>query len=569
MTVDDSKCLVQEEEAMKRAVWYAGSDTKLRMDEADTTYTGAIRFLKNYNNVSRTENGAMGYRTTARALVDLNFKVASLRRRSEEEITEAYIRAFWESPKYAVKWLFFLRDILEGMGERRSFRICLKYLAVSQPEITKAVLRYVPEYGRYDDLLVLLDTPLAEEVAALYREQLRLDLAAMEKGKEVSLLAKWLPGNNTSSAEARRYAEILRKYFQMSPKQYRQTLSSLRRYGKVVETQISAAEWSSVNYDRVPTKANAKYDQAFTRHDRARRTEYLEKVAAGDSKLHTNGLMPYEIVHRYTGKGWYYGDAIREDLLTELLWKKITEDGFQNEWGLKDAIVVADGSGSMYTSVSGNSSVQAIEVCDSLAIYFAEQLKGVFHNKAITFSSRPQFIDLKDNTKLKDKLEIMRAYNEVSNTNIKAVFDLLLDMAVSHAVPAKELPGQVLIISDMEFDEASAPNYRYSFRGRKADWAPADEALFTTIRKQYEAAGYRMPRLIFWNVCGRSDTIPMVDNAEGLCLLSGFSQNAMKIAAQKERKDPWEALKKVLDSPRYQPIEEMWRQMKPVSAPAG
>lgn len=492
-----AKCLVQEEEAMKRAVWYAGSDTKLRMDEADTTYTGAIRFLKNYNNVSRTENGAMGYRTTARALVDLNFKVASLRRRSEEEITEAYIRAFWESPKYAVKWLFFLRDILEGMGERRSFRICLKYFAVSQPEITKAVLRYVPEYGRYDDLLVLLDTPLAEEVAALYREQLRLDLAAMEKGKEISLLAKWLPGNNTSSAEARRYAEILRKYFQMSQKQYRKTLSSLRRYGKVVETQISAAEWSSVNYDRVPTKANAKYDQAFTRHDRARRTEYLEKVASGDSKLHTNGLMPYEIVHRYTGKGWYYGDAIREDLLTELLWKKITEDGFQNEWGLKDAIVVADGSGSMYTSVSGNSSVQAIEVCDSLAIYFAEQLKGVFHNKTITFSSRPQFINLKDNTKLKDKLEIMRAYSEVSNTNIKAVFDLLLDMAVSHAVPAKELPRQVLIISDMEFDEASAPDYRYSFRGRKADWAPSDEALFTIIRKQYEAAGYRMPRLIF------------------------------------------------------------------------
>ncbi len=555
---------------MKRAFWYDGNDAEQQPDPADMTQTGAIRFLQNYNNVSHTENGAAGYRTTANALVDLNFKVASLRMRKEEEITEAYIRAFWESPKYAVKWLFFLRDIPEGMGERRSFRVCLKYLAVSQPEITKAVLNYVPEYGRYDDLLVLLDTPLAGDVAALYQKQLRLDLAAMAEGRGISLLAKWLPGNNTSSAEARRYAEILRKYFQMSPKQYRQTLSSLRRYGNVVETQISASEWTSVNYDRVPAKANMKYDQAFARHDLARRTEYLEKVLAGDNKLHTNGLMPYEIVHRYTGKGWYYRDPIREDLLTELLWKKITEDGFQNEWGLKDAIVVADGSGSMYTPVSGNSTVQAIEVCNSLAIYFAEQLKGVFHNKAITFSSRPQFIDLRDNTKLKDKLEIMRAYSEVSNTNIKAVFDLLLEMAISHEVPAEELPGQVLIISDMEFDQASVPNY-WLFPGKKetVEWAPVDEALFTTIGKQYEAAGYRMPRLIFWNVCGRSDTIPMVDNAEGLCLLSGFSQNAMKIAAQKERKDPWEALKKVLDSPRYQPIEEMWRQIKPASAPAG
>ena len=553
---------------MKRAVWYAGSDTKQRLNEVDTTYTGAIRFLKNYNNVSHTENGAAGYRTTTNALVDLNFKVASLRMRSEEDITEAYTRAFWESPKYAVKWLFFLRDISEGMGERRSFRICLKYLGVSHPEIARAVLEYVPEYGRYDDLLVLLDTPLAKEVAALYQSRLRLDLAAMEAGKGISLLAKWLPGNNTSSAETRRYAEILRRYFQMSPKQYRQTLSSLRRYGKIVETQISASEWSSVNYDRVPAKANAKYDPAFARHDHARRMEYLEKVVAGDKKLHTGGMMPYEIVHRYTGKG-YYGGPIREDLLTELLWRKMTEDGFQNEWGLKDAIVVADGSGSMYTAVSGNSTVQAVEVCNSLAIYFAEQLKGVFHNKAITFSGRPQFIDLKDNTSLKDKLEIIRAYCEVSNTNIKAVFDLLLEMAVSHAVPAEELPGQVLIISDMEFDQASVPDYWSSSGDGEADWAPVNEALFTTIRKQYEAAGYRMPRLIFWNVCGRSDTIPMVDNAEGLCLLSGFSQNAMKIAAQKEKKDPWEALKKVLDASRYQPIEEMWRQMNPESMTGG
>lgn len=157
-------------------------------------------------------------------------------------------------------------------------------------------------------------------------------------------------------------------------------------------------------------------------------------------------------------------------------------------------------------------------------------------------------------------IRFLKNYNNVSRTE---------NGAMGYRTTAKELPGQVLIISDMEFDEASAPDYRYSFRGRKADWAPADEALFTTIRKQYEAAGYRMPRLILWNVCGRSDTIPMVDNAEGLCPLLGFSQNAMKIAAQKKRKDPWEALKKVLDSPRYQPIEEMWRQMKPVSAPAG
>lgn len=186
-----------------------------------------------------------------------------------------------------------------------------------------------------------------------------------------------------------------------------------------------------------------------------------------------------------------------------------------------------------------------------MAIYFAEQLKGVFHNKAITFSGHPQFIDLRENTSLKDKLEIMFAHNEVANTNIEAVFDLILDMAKSKEVPKDELPKQVLVISDMEFDMATSKAY-----GEKGKWKKADEALFKTIEKKYEKSGYKMPRLIFWNVCGRTNTIPKVDNEEGLCLLSGFSQNAMKVTADKTKKDPYEALINVLDSPRYQVIED-------------
>ena len=236
------------------------------------------------------------------------------------------------------------------------------------------------------------------------------------------------------------------------------------------------------------------------------------------------------------------------------MWKKIVAEGFKNEWGFEDAIVVADGSGSMFSPASGSSSVMAIEVCNSLAIYFAEQLKGVFHNKAITFSGHPQFIDLKENTSLKDKLEIMFAHDECANTNIEAVFNLILDMAKSKAVPREELPKQVLVISDMEFDMATRSGYWVA-----ENWKEADVTLFDEISEKYKAAGYKMPRLIFWNVCGRTDTLPMVNNEEGLCLISGFSQNAMKIAADNTKKDPYDALIAVLDSPRYQQIEDAIR----------
>ena len=533
---------------MKRAFWFDGAYMDQQIAETDITGARAVHFARNYRNGSVTENGAVGYRTTTKPLLDLNFQVSSLRAREEAYIVQEFVKAFQESPRYAVKWLFFVRDILQGLGERRTFRVCLKYLAVSQPKIARAVLAYVPEYGRYDDMLVLLDTPLAGDVAALYKKQLDRDLAAMEAGKPVSLLGKWLPSNNTSSKKTREYAGKLCRYFKMSQKEYRKMLAKLRAYANVVETKMSAAAWADIAYETVPAKANMLYDKAFERHDRDRRAEYLEKVLLGEGNLNTKGLMPYEIVHRITGKSSYYR-VLQGDLLSELMWKKIVREGFQNDWGFEDAIVVADGSGSMFQMASGSSSVMAIEICNSLAIYFAGQLHGVFHNKAITFSDRPRFIDLKEHTSLKDKLEIMFAHNEMSNTNIEAVFDLLLAMAECEDVPREELPKQVLIISDMEFDEATASGYPWE-KKRK----PVNDTLFARIAEKYEAAGYQMPRLIFWNVCGRTDTIPMVNNGEGLCLLSGFSQNAMKITADQTKKEPYEALLQVLDSPRYQAI---------------
>lgn len=536
---------------MRRAAWFDKSYMEEQIAAVDTTKSRAVHFAKNYNNKSVTKNGATGYRTTTKALLDLNFKVSSLRARGESYIVEEFIKAYHESPKYAIKWLFFLRDILEGLGERRTFRVCLRYLAVSQPKVAKAVLPYISEYGRYDDALVLLDTPLARDVALLYKAQLDKDIEAMNGNRPISLLAKWLPSNNTSSSKTKEYARKLCKYFKMSPKEYRQTLSKLRAYGNVVETKMSAAKWPEIDYETVPAKANMKYDNAFVKHDLERRTEYLKSVLSGDSKLNAKGLMPYEIVHRIKRTNLLYG-ALQDNLLAELMWNKIRQEGFNNEWGFEDAIVVADGSGSMFTKASGSSSVLAIDICNSLAIYFAEQLKGEFHNKAITFSRRPQFIEFKDNTSLKDKLEIMYAHNEVSNTNIEAVFDLILEMAKDKKVPREELPKQVLVISDMEFDNATQ-NY---------DWETGtlnvvDETLFETIEKKYEECGYSMPRLIFWNVCGKTDTIPKVNNKEGLCLLSGFSQNAMKIAANKSIKDPYKALINVLDSSRYQVIEDV------------
>lgn len=539
---------------MKRAVRFASENINAELCDVRMERTGVVHFMQNYNNVSVTENGATGYRTTKNPLLDLNFMVSSLRNRNEEFIVNAFVKAYYADWKYAVKWLFFLRDVWEGLGERRSFRICLKYLAISKPQVALAVMKLIPEYGRFDDLLAYIDTPLCKDVCAFLGEQLAKDVEALECGKPVSLLAKWLPSNNTSSKEARRYAAIIANEIGMSPRQYRKTLARLRTASNVVEVQISAKDWADVDYEKVPAKANLKYDAAFYRHDAGRRTEYIKQAFLGEANVNAKGLMPYEIVHKFMRQSMR--PVLHDNILAELMWQKMLADGFNNEWGLDDCIVVADGSGSMYTNVSGSTSIRAIEVCNALAIYFAEQLKGVFHNKAITFSGRPEFIDLAPGKNLKEKLEIMLAHNEVANTNIEAVFDMLLAMAVSNQVPKEELPKQVLIISDMEFDSATAPDYWSYSRKENTSWRKFDETLFETISRKFDEAGYTMPRLIFWNVCGRTDTIPMVEGDNGICLLSGFSQNAAKIAANREIRDPYERLIKVLDGERYKKVED-------------
>lgn len=538
---------------MKRAFRYNGEDMDKQIQNYINKGNSVINGMKKYQKCSVTENGAVGYRTTLHPLVDLNFMVSSLRNRDEEFIVKEFIKAYYESPRYAVKWLFFLRDILEGMGERRTFRICMKYLAESHVEIAKSVMPLIPEYGRYDDLLVLLDTDLCNDVSRFMKKQLEMDLIAMKEEKPISLLAKWLPGINTSSQEARKCARLLANKFGMSEREYRKTLSALRAYGNVVEVKMSASKWAAIEYEKVPAKANLKYDAAFLKHDIERRREYLFKVFMSDAKLNGKGIMPYEVVHRFLKRNYYNRSLLKDDVLAELMWENIVKQGFQNDWGFDDCIVVADGSGSMYTNASGSTSVMAIEICNSLAIYFAEQLKGVFHNKAITFSAHPQFIDLEKGQSLKEKLEIMLAHNEVANTNIEAVFDMLLNMAISNEVLPEELPKQVLIISDMEFDAASSP---VVWSNRNEKWEKFTPMLFETIGERYKRAGYKVPGLIFWNVCGRTDTIPQVNNEEGICLLSGFSQNAMKIAVNREKKDPYESLVQVLDGPRYDVVEK-------------
>lgn len=502
--------------------------------------------LNNEFNQSVTENGAVGFRTSGKALLDLNFAVASLRSASEQDIFQRFSKAFFEDKMAAMKWLFYARDVRGGLGERRLFRACMAPMANDFPEYVAPVVALVPEYGRWDDLWCLLDTPVRDNVLGLVGNQLADDMRNAAERKSISLLAKWMPRCKTSSKQTRHYAQILRQSFHMTERVYQHTLADLSRYLDVVEQQMSAQKWGGIDYQRVPSRANLQYNSAFLRHDEDRRRAFLSAVEKGEAKINASVLFPHDIVHQY-------GRSYNIDTNLEMLWKNLPD--MVN--GCGNTIVVADGSGSMRVTVGGTN-VSALEVANSLAIYFAERSSGQFKDQYITFSENPQLVDLSHGKNLREKLRIAASYNEVANTNIEAVFNLILTTAINKQMKQSELPANILIISDMEFDGCVTTNNSTRDRWGYSRVVAPTPRLFEVIAQRYAAAGYQIPRLVFWNVNSRTGTIPVKENDLGVALVSGFSPNIAKMVMS-GKTDPYDCLLEAINAERYQPVEEAFR----------
>ena len=479
-----------------------------------------------------TENGALAYETTGHKLLDMNFKLSSYRSLTETEIEEDFAKGYAEDPRLAVKFLFFAGDVRGGVGERRVFRICLRWLAKTRPEWARAVLPLVAEYNRWDSLLDVLDTPVEGDALELLHKQLVADQKAMQEGKPASLCAKWLPSVNTSSLQARRTAQRLAKAWGMTERQYRKALSALRNYLSVTEVRMTANEWSEIDYSSVPSLANVRYRNAFLKHDEERRRQFLQSLVTGEAKINASVTAPHEIVRAYRN------GEMNLDASLEAIWKALPD----YVSGDNSSIAVVDGSGSM-TSTIGDGNLTASDVATGLGLYFAERLQGAFKDKYITFSQHPQLVDFSHAKSLCEKIRVAESYDECANTNIEAVFNLILETAVDNCLKQSELPKNVVIFSDMEFDYCAKPCGE-----------GVQRTLFENFSETYKEFGYRLPRLVFWNINSRTNAVPMRKNENGVALISGFSTTLAKLALSGTL-DPFTLLQEALNAPRYAPVE--------------
>ena len=488
-----------------------------------------LRALKKEANKTLTENGAYTYISTESFCLDLFATAGALRKASDEEIVSRFIKAFAEDRDLAMKMLFFARDIRGGLGERRFFKVILAYLASAEPETVIKNIVNIAEYGRYDDILVLIGTPCEKACMEYLSGQLSSDAKALAEGREVSLLAKWLPSVNTSNKKAVRSARKIARACGMTEAQYRKTLSALRAQIKILENNLREKDYS-FNYEKQPSKALFKYRKAFIRNDGERYGAFIQKAASDPSVMHTGTLTPYDIIAPVTKRQYICDEAISTE---ERAAMDATWNAQEDFTGSENALVVVDGSGSMYCCADGRPAA----VAQSLGIYFAERNTGAFKNHFITFSTNPQLVEIKGKD-IVEKVRYCMSFNECSNTNIEKVFQLILNTALAHRIKQKDMPSRIYIISDMEFD--------WCARG-------AEVTNFENAKMMFAAHGYRLPQIVFWNVASRNRQQPVTKNEQGVALVSGSSPQIFRMLKEGTL-EPYRFMLDVLMSERYKKI---------------
>ena len=501
--------------------------------------------LQNENNFGYTENGAVKRTSTDTKLLDMFALGGAYRSRSDEDVILLFKNAYEENPVYALKCLFYLRDVRGGQGERRFFRTCLHWAADHYTAAMKRNLINVSEFGRWDDLYAFAGTRLEKDAFQIMKDQLELDVAC----KTPSLLAKWLKSENTSSAESRKLGNMTRNFLGMTHKQYRKTLSILRERINVLERLMSENRWDEIEFDKIPSKAGLKYRNAFARRD-VIKAKYEAFAKDETTKVNAKTLYPYECVAEAIkvmgyGGGWYLTNIRKsmddtDRLMVNKYWDNL-EDYFNN--ATFNGMAVVDTSGSMCR----NEASAPINVAISLGMYCAERAQGPFHNKFMTFSSNPTFVEI-EGVDFCDKVYRMTRADWGGSTNVEAAFDLMLKTAIQNNCSQDELPQNLIIISDMEFNSCVTSGPAYTDRWGYGNRLGNKETLFESMKKKWAKYGYIMPKLTFWNVDARSNNIPMRDDGY-VSYVSGMS--AVLYEQIMKGLTAWDLMMDKLNSERY------------------
>lgn len=499
-----------------------------------------LNSIKKELNKKLTENGALAYSSTLNKVLDLFAFGAAYRNRSDENMIALFECALDENKELAMKCLFWIRDVRGGAGERRFFRVCMKWLAETYPDWAREVMIHIPDFGRFDDLYYFVDTPLQQEALTIISNQLYADVDVTFP----SLCAKWAKSCNASSEETRHLGRLTANAMNLTYHQYQKVLAKIRNRLNVIERLMSDGRWDEIEFEKISSNAGLRYSHCFSTREELKE-RYAEFMAKPESKVNAATLYPYDCA-RKAAKVCHSAMNDPERVAVNKYWENLPDYIGDND--ASGFMCVCDTSGSM---TWGSSEPKPIDVATSLAMYFAERAKGPFRNHYISFASRPQLIKIVGRDFV-EKVQRIRETNLCDNTNLEAVFNLLLSIA-KRGIPAEDFVKKLFIISDMEIDQATN-EIRYC--GPLYDRGPESynsfKSLMERIRDNWERqTDIPFPQLYYWNVNAKNNTV--LDLGGDVSYISGASPTILKQVLS--GKTGWELCLETLLSDRYKVIK--------------
>ncbi len=465
--------------------------------------TSQTDMVKTDENVTLTENGMVTNPTTLNKCVDLFFSIGAMRGKSQDKVVSLFNEAYKENPLIASKLLFWSRDVRSGAGERQIFRDIVTHLTTTSPQTVRKNIGLIPEFGRWDDVLVLVGTELEDDMFILIKDSLTNGDA---------LCAKWMPRKGD-------VANRLRKLFRFTPKEYRKMLVNLTN---VVESKMCAKDWESIDYSKLPSLASSRYQKSFVKNDTERYDEYKKALIDGTAKVNAGAVYPYDIIKSINQGG--------DTIVSEKQWESLPnwmEDSNER------ILPVVDVSGSMCCPAGGNDNLSCMDVAISLGMYISERNEGNFKDAFVTFSNNPQLQYLTGG--LKERLNKLRRSDWGMSTDLEAVFNLILNQAKTYNIPQDKMPTKIMILSDMQFNQATR----------------SDLGSQSMIESMYEVAGYKKPDIIYWNLNASGANFPVEFDKDGTALVSGFSPSILKPLLNGKNMTPESIMMETVNDERY------------------
>lgn len=459
-----------------------------------------------------TTNGGVSLMTTENCFVDFFMMFV---RGIDTDVINKYLTECWNiDPVKTVALIFHARDRKNGKKEKNISNRAMIWLKHNKCNTyRKNLYTYITKYGSWKDIMYISTKHSRNDFEInTIATQLLNDKDCIQRGdhKNVSLCAKW------ASSEGDKYdinfhiahkialslypddEDIMKKY-------RKEILVPLRKKIDIVETYMSSNRWNEIKYENVPAVATKRLKKVFQKHDPEGYAQYLNDVAKGAKKINITGILPHELVKFYI-EGNEYNETIEQQ------WKAILKN-IKDEGILSNMLAIVDVSGSMIN----NSSVKPIEPAIALGILISECNEGLFHNKIISFDSKPEIFDIKGDNLFEKVKNIRYNLSAGTSTNFEGTFDLLLNMGKMFDVKPEQMPKKVIVLSDMQFDEAS-------------DTDTNEYTIHECIINKYKDTIYKPPQFIYWNLSSSHDeTFPVKAVSSNVAMISGFSEQLLKV----------------------------------------